>query len=194
MQAVGVLVGIDGGERGGLVEALRQRQLEQDAVDPGIGAQRAQQLEQLALREALRIEAVARGDADGVGRALLVADVDLRGLVLADEHDAQGGRHAAGRLQLRDPRLHVLEDALLDGLAVEDHAATRRRRTSEARPLSGSIAITTPCSAAGPLAGSNRTGICVRKRCRMMSRATPMTPSGGPVMPRSGMWAGPSGR
>src|SRR5439155_21913892 len=108
--------------------------------------------------------------------------------------DPEGRSHAARLFQAVGAGFDLREDALLDGLAVEDHAATRRRRMSEARPVSGSIAITTPCSAAGPLAGSKRIGICVRKRCRMISRSTPMTPSVGPVMPRSVMLAVPPGR
>src|SRR5204863_1013949 len=186
-KAVDVLVEIDGGEGDGLVEPLGQRQLQENTVDGPIGAQRAQQVHQLALADALRVERVARDDADGVRRALLAADVDLRGGVLADEDDAEGRRDSARLLQSLDAGLDLREHALLDGLAGEDHAATRRRRMSEARPVSGSITITTPCRAAGPRAGSKRTGICVRKRCRMMSRSTPMTPSVGPVMPRSVM-------
>src|SRR5437867_10069712 len=110
-----------------------------------------------------------------------------RGRILADEDDGERRRHAARLGQPIDTGLDLREHPLLDGLAVEDHAATRRRRMSVARPVSGSIAITTPWSAAGPFAGSKRTGICVRKRCRMISRSTPITPSVGPVMPRSVM-------
>src|SRR5262249_61276826 len=155
--------------------------------DAAVGVQRAQQLLEVALRDALGMQMIARRDAHGVGRALLGAHVDLRGGILADEDDAERRRHATRLLQALDAGLDVGEDTLLDGPAVEDHAATRRRRMSVARPVSGSIAITTPCSAAGPFAGSNRTGICVRKRCRVSSRSTPMTPSVGPVMPRSVM-------
>src|ERR671923_2941161 len=137
---------------------------------------------------------IARRDADGIRRTLLGADVDLRGGILTDEDHSQRGGHAARLPQSLDAGLDLREHPLLDGLAVEDHAATRSRRMSVARPVSESIAITAPCSAAGPFAGSKRTGIWLRKRCRMMSRSTPMTPSVGPVMPRSVMYAVPPGR
>ena len=64
----------------------------------------------------------------------------------------------------------------------------------EARPVSGrSSVITTACSAAGPFAVSKRIGICWRKRWMIWSRSTPMTPSVGPVRPRSVMYAVPPG-
>src|SRR5438445_493561 len=134
VQAIDVLVGIDGGERDGLVEPLGQRQLQENTVDGPIGAQGAQQVHQLALTDALRVERVARGDADGVRRALLAADVDLRGGVLPDEDDAEGRRDPTRLLQSLDAGLDLREHALLDGLAGEDHAATRRRRMFDARP------------------------------------------------------------
>ena len=50
--------------------------------------------EQLRLRAAPREEVVARGDADLVGRPLLVAHVDLGGGVLADQDDRERGLDA----------------------------------------------------------------------------------------------------
>ena len=50
-----------------------------------------------------------------------------------------------------------------------------------------------PCSAAGPFAGSKRAGIWLSNRCMIVSRSTPITPSVGPVMPRSVMYAVPPG-
>src|SRR5262249_11504908 len=159
----------------------------QAAATAGTGGQACNPPLAVSVTDALRVEWIALADADGVRRALLAAHVDLRGRILADQDDRERRRDAARLLQALDPGGDVGEDALLDGLAGEDHAGTRRRRISVARPGSGSIAIATPCRAAGPFAGSNRTGIWVRKRCRITSRSTPMTPSVGPVMPRSVM-------
>src|SRR5437879_3919063 len=53
--------------------------------------------------------------------------------------------------------------------------------------------MTTPCRAAGPLAVSKRSGIWWRKRWMIWSRSTPITPSVGPVSPRSVMYAVPPG-
>src|SRR5204862_138818 len=71
--------------------------------------------------------------------------------------------------------------------AVGAQTGTGRRRMDEARPVSGSSAITTPWRDAGPRAVSKRIGIWLRKRWMIWSRSTPMTPSVGPVRPRSVM-------
>jgi len=78
VQAVGVLGGGDGIDGLVVVEPLGQRQLEEDAVNGRVSVYLPNSLGQLRLGAAGGEEEVARGDADVVGRALLVADVDLR--------------------------------------------------------------------------------------------------------------------
>src|SRR5437867_1584681 len=77
--------------------------------------------------------------------------------------------------------------------AVGAQTGTRSRRMDEARPVSGSSAITTPWRDAGPRAVSKRIGIWLRKRWMIWSRSTPMTASVGAVRPRSAMYAVPPG-
>ena len=68
-----------------------------------------------------RVEVVARGDADLVGAALLVAHVDLRGGIVADQDD---GQRRAGRRRRRasaaTPRFTSASTLAATGLAVED--------------------------------------------------------------------------
>src|SRR6185295_4503852 len=139
-------------------------------------------------------QVVARGDADLVGRALLVADVDLGGRVLADQDDRQRGLRARPLPQHGDAGLHLGQDLRRDLFAAENQhrpaqpaRGTRRRSMDSPRPVSGSMRITAPWSMAGPLAGSKRFGIPERKRARASSGSTPMTESVGPVSPRSVM-------
>jgi hypothetical protein len=127
MQPVGVLGGGDGLHRLVLVEALGQRQLEQDPVHGGVGVQAAQQVEQGRLLQPAGVEVVLRRDADALGRLLLVADVDLRRGVVPHQHDRQRGDHAGGA-QPRDALAHLGEDLLGDGPAVEDHRGPRVTR------------------------------------------------------------------
>src|SRR5215831_220055 len=116
-------------------------------------------------------------DSDRVGGALLVGDVHPGRREVAHEHHGERRDDPGARLEARDSRAD----------AVEDQAATRSRRIELARPVSGSTAITTPCKAAGPFAVSKRIGIWLRKRWMICSRSTPITPSVGPVSPRSVM-------
>src|SRR5262249_52290051 len=129
----------------------------------------------------------ARGDAHALGRALLVGHVDLRGREVPHQDHGQRGRRARPRAQGDDALAHAVQHRVGDLLAVQEHAARARRWIEAARLVSGPTPMTSPRRAAGPLAGSKRIGIWVRKRWMMMSLSTPMTESTGPVMPRSVM-------
>src|SRR5215510_9350078 len=126
-------------------------------------------------------------DPDRVGGPLLVGDVDLRRREVAHQHHGQRRNHPRRVAQARDASADFVQNLLSDDLAVEDQAGTRSRRIDVARPVSGSTTITAPWRAAGPLAVSKRIGIWLRKRWMIWSRSTPMTPSVGPVRPRSVM-------
>src|SRR5688572_32093357 len=139
------------------------------------------------------MDVILRGDADGVSRLFLAGHVDLRGGEVTDEDDGERRGDVTGALEPGHPGPDFLEDFFGDDLSVEDQAGMRRRRMSEARPVSGSTTMTTPWRAAGPVAGSKRAGIWERKRWMIRSRFTPITPSVGPVIPRSVMYAVPFG-
>src|SRR5206468_9440844 len=151
------------------------------------GVEPAQQRQQRGPIEPFGMDVVLGGDPDSVGRALLVRDVHLRRREITDEDDGERRGRTGAVLEARDTRAHLVQHFLSDDLAVEGQAATRSRRIDVARPVSGSTTITTPCRAAGPLAVSKRIGIWFRKRWMIWSRSTPITPSVGPVRPRSVM-------
>ena len=80
---------------------------------------------------------------------------DLRAAVEAHHVAAGLGPDVLGAEDFAD----LVEDLLRDRFAVEDHAGIRRRSMADARPVSGATVMTTPWSAVGPFAVSNRTGI-----------------------------------
>src|SRR5262245_44632024 len=187
MQPVDVLCGIDRGDRLVLVEPDRQRKLEQDAVDAGVGVEPAQQREQLRAVEPLGMQVVLGRDPDQVGGFFLVGDVDLRRREVAHEDDGQRRGLPRRVAKARDAGADFVQHLLSDELTVEDQAGTRSRRIDVARPVSGSTTITAPWRAAGPLAVSKRIGIWLRKSWMIWSGARPMTPAVVPGMPRSVM-------
>ncbi len=96
MDAVDVLARIDRGENLARVEPARQRELNQDPVDGGIGVQLGDQRQQLGLRGGGR-QAVIEGADPGLrAGGGLVADVDLRGGIFADQDHRQPRFDAAG--------------------------------------------------------------------------------------------------
>ena len=102
VEAVDILVRVDGVEHGGLGDAVRQRQLHQDAMDGGIVVQAPHQREQrfpVRIRRQLVLEGVQPG-LDG--RPALVADIDLARRILADQHDGEAGRQAVVGFQRGD--------------------------------------------------------------------------------------------
>ena len=114
IDALGDLIGIDG---------FGQRQLHQDAVDRGIGIQAIDQRQQLALRRRRR-QVVGKGDhADRVGHPALVAYVDLRCGILANENDGEP-RWPLARSDARgNLRAHLGRQPLCAGPAVDDARA-----------------------------------------------------------------------
>ena len=85
-----------------LVERSGQRQLDEQAVHLVVGVQLRDEPEQLLLRRRGREAHVARLDARVSGSAVLAADVDVGGGVVADEHrrepDAPDLSHLGGDL------------------------------------------------------------------------------------------------
>ena len=90
----------------------RERQLHEDAVDPVVGVQLVEHLEHLALLRPLGEPVVARLDARFGGGVVLLADVDVRGRVVADEDRRQADRRAERLDVLRDLRADLLRDEL----------------------------------------------------------------------------------
>ena len=196
VQAVDVLLGVDRGDGRVLVDApwaagagggCRGR--------PGRALIAAIGREQLGLRAALREEVVAGGDADLVGRALLVAHVDLRGGVLADQDDRER-RGDAGRFpESRDVGLAPRpgpspRPPCRRGSARRRSAGERDAQTLDRQPAPG-FGIDADHHARGARPGPwrARTGSASARgsAARASSGSTPMTESVGPVMPRSVM-------
>ena len=73
-------------------DVRRQRQLHEDAVDRGSAFSASMSASSSRFRSSLAGRSNAqRSHADAVGRPALVAHVDLRGRVLADQHDGEPG-------------------------------------------------------------------------------------------------------
>ncbi len=109
-----------------LVDVPGQRQLDQDAVDGGVGIEPRDQVEQLDLRRRRRQVVGERAHAHRLGRPPLVADVDLRRRVLAHQHDGEPGSRATGGEPGSDGGRNLLGDARGARLAVDD-AGTHER-------------------------------------------------------------------
>mmetsp|Transcript_29676 Transcript_29676/g.78865 ORF Transcript_29676/g.78865 Transcript_29676/m.78865 type:complete len:409 (+) Transcript_29676:137-1363(+) len=127
-EAVDVLLDLDLLEDLGLVDVARQRQLDQNAVHLRVSVQRAHALEQLRLRDALRVLAVDRVEADLVGRALLHPHVGARVGAIADQHHRQPGLHAVFAQQLRRLLLDLPADLPCDRLTVDQAVAGSAHR------------------------------------------------------------------
>ena len=98
------------------VDLRRRRELEQDAGHARVGGQLLQDRVDLVVGGVLGQPVVEALDADLGRRLLLVADVERRGGVVADQHGGEPGRLVAlldprGDVAL-DLRAHVLRDRL----------------------------------------------------------------------------------
>jgi hypothetical protein len=114
------------------VDVFRE-QLHQDAVDRGVAVEARDQRQELVLRNGFRQVEFEGIHADGLGRAPLVAHVDLRRRMLADENDGKPRRRFAGRDPCRDRYLHFRRHALGARLAVDDaggHGSSKKDRDS----------------------------------------------------------------
>ena len=89
MQAVHVLVRVEGGYHGALVHMGRKRQLHQDAVEAVVPVELLHLLYHLALGAVLGQIECLREDAYLSAGAFLVADVNRRGGIVADQHCRQ---------------------------------------------------------------------------------------------------------
>ena len=125
MEAVDVLARVDQLDHPLGVDLLRQRQLHQDAVHRGIGVERAHAVEHLRLAGGRGKVERERPHARRLGHPALVAHVDLRRRVLADEDDGEPGCGATLRHARRDALAHVGDHPLGERLAVEDPRAHR---------------------------------------------------------------------
>jgi hypothetical protein len=85
VEAVDVLRRIEPADCGLLVEVVRQRGLDEDAVDAVIRVQLRDEPLQLLLRGLCRQPVVDRPDADLLRRVVLAAHVDVRSRVVSDE-------------------------------------------------------------------------------------------------------------
>ena len=94
VEAVDVLGGVEGFDDGERVEVGRQRKLDQDAVEGVVAVQRAHQVENVAVgRGGGEVEDAAVHAYPGAGLDL-VADVNVGGGVVADEHGGEAGADA----------------------------------------------------------------------------------------------------
>jgi hypothetical protein len=86
MQSVDVLDRVDRSHHVRFVDLLRQRRLDEDAVDLLVLVELAHQREQVVLGRHGRQPVVDRLDAGRLGCLVLEADVDLGGRIVTDEH------------------------------------------------------------------------------------------------------------
>jgi hypothetical protein len=121
-EAVDVLRWVDQVDHRVRIDALRQRQLQQDAADRLVGVERREQLGKLGLRRVGRQLVVERLD-PGFGACLpLATHVDVRRRVVADDDRRQPGLHALGD-EFLDLGLDAVAHLLRDSLAVDDSCA-----------------------------------------------------------------------
>ena len=120
VKAVDVLQGIDPLDDGRLVDLLGQRQLHQDAVDRRIVVQSVDRGEQFGLGS--RREAAERVPfiPAALQAASLVADVDLAGRIVADQHDGQARDDPSFGSQLGDLGAYLAADLLRECTSIEN--------------------------------------------------------------------------
>jgi hypothetical protein len=94
-----------------LVDAVGERELDEQAVDRVVGVQLLDEREQLGLGRRLRQPHVAGLDAHLLRRPVLAADVDVRGRVVADEDGREADVAELGDLG-RDVRANPLRKRL----------------------------------------------------------------------------------
>ena len=92
MEAVDVLVRIDRRDDLLRIDLIRQRQLDQDAVDGGISVEARDQREQIGFARHLRQAVIETSHTGAGGHLHLAADVAFARRIVADEHDREA-RH-----------------------------------------------------------------------------------------------------
>ena len=120
METVDVLGRIDPARDGVLVHVRRKRQLDQDAVDLVVGIELVDQREQAFLVRPVRQPEVARLDASARGGLDLVADVDVGGGIIADQHHGQAGWTLAALAAVLDGTPDIGDHAIGDRPTVQD--------------------------------------------------------------------------
>jgi hypothetical protein len=90
-QRVDILGRVQRIQHGGFVQMPRQRQLHQDAVHAGIGGQFLDLRHQFGLRHIGGQFDMHRLEAQRLGGLALVANIDFRSRVLADQYGGQAG-------------------------------------------------------------------------------------------------------
>jgi hypothetical protein len=130
VEPVDILVRVDRGEHRIGVDLVRERQLDQDAVNGRIGVEAKHQFEQYGLLGVGRQAVFEGAHAGGGGLAGLVAHIDLACRIIADQNHGEAGV-AAALDQGCDLDRQVGEQAGCDGAAVNafclDHAFSRLR-------------------------------------------------------------------
>ena len=132
MEPVDVLRRVQRLDRLRLVEMLRQRRLDEDAVDRVVVVQLLDDRDQLLLRDVCREPPVVRADSHPLRRLVLAADVDVRRGIVADEHGREADVAQPGDVA-GDLGLHFRGE----GAAVHDrrrHRATLSGQLRELRP------------------------------------------------------------
>ena len=119
MEAVDILGRIDGDQDLGRVELLGQRQLDQDAVDRGVGVEAPDQLQQLGLRRILGELVVEARHAEFDRELALAADVDLAGRIGAHQHRGQAGLGPALGDQIGNTGAHALAQTAREGFSID---------------------------------------------------------------------------
>ncbi|EKD61865.1 MAG: hypothetical protein ACD_54C00063G0003 [uncultured bacterium] len=119
MKAIDILGRINRVDDQFRVQMRRQRQLHQNAMHFRIGVQRFHQRQQIGFCGIHRQTMFKRGHADLDGRGVLVAHIDLRRRVFADQHHRQTGLDAVFFLQLGDMRGHLRADIGSKGFAID---------------------------------------------------------------------------
>ncbi len=119
MEAVDILGGVDGQQHGFRVDALRQRQLDENAVDAGIGIEPGDEGQKLGLAGRDRQAVLLGTEPRGIRLAALVADIDLARRILADQHHGEARGAPLGRLEGCGAVPDLIENAGGDGLAVD---------------------------------------------------------------------------
>ena len=120
MEAVHVLARVDPVDQAVGVRDARQRQLDQDAVDLGIGVELVDQGQQFGLGGAGRQVVIEGFDAHFLGRTALVAHVHGRGRVATHQHHGQARTAATGSQAGIDPDLEAVQQVFGDAAAIEN--------------------------------------------------------------------------
>jgi hypothetical protein len=120
MEPVHVLGGGDCLDDDTFVDVVRQRNLHEDAVDRLVRVELADQAQQLRLRRGVGQVVAHRHEPALLAGGALVSDVDLRGRVVADEHDREPGATVTLRGEPVGLDSHLAPDVGCDRLAVDD--------------------------------------------------------------------------